>query len=212
MRLLLVALLTLLSVPALAQEPLPVDCPEGYVCLTDEQYADVHDKLEEFAVIEEGTPTITFSEPVVITTDERYRVYSNGTGAQLIPGLLTWGTLSAELELGVDVDVRRKEPPQGGFRARPKLQLSWLVLESPHIVEDPMRLFDLGVSLDFLYFRKFNVNAYVGARSFGAGVGFDVFRNSGIEIDARWTWPFKLGEAEITPPVFTPSLGWYFAF
>ena len=220
MRLLLAALLSLsISAPAFAQddppEPEPVEevvaCPEGFVCLTEEQYAAVHSKLTELAEIEEGTPTITFGAPVVVTTDERNRVFSNGTGEQLIPGTLVWGPMTADLELGVELDVRRKEPPQGGFRARPKFSTSWLILESPHIVEDPMQLFDVGITLDFLYYRRFNVGVYVGARSFGAGIGFDTFKNSGVLIDARWTWPFGT-DGVVTPPAFTPALGWYFAF
>jgi hypothetical protein len=205
--------LCLAGAPAYAQDPEPtpeaaesiVGCPEGYTCLPDAQYATVYAKLEELAQIEEGVPTVSFEAPLVVVTDDQGRVFSNSTGDQLIPGTVEWGHMSADLKLVVDVDVRQKETPQAGFRARPKA--SFGVIPLAFRIEDPAQMVDVGLGLDFLYFRKYNLNAYLGSRSFGVDVGFDVFQNSGVMAGAHWTWP-----SAGTPPAITPGVYWYFAF
>lgn len=183
---------------------LSVECPEGYTCLSNEQYAEVYSKIEEYADLEESIPTITFDGQITILTDSKGRVLSDTTGTRPIPGDMSWGVLSADLELLVDVDVRRAEEPVGGFRLRPKFTTSWLIFESYQILEDPMRMLDIGVALDFLYYRRWNLNVSGGVRSFGGGIGFDLFDNSGVLLDVRW--PFELS------PQPTPAVGWYFTF
>ena len=103
------------------------------------------------------------------------------------------------------MEVHRAEPPNGGFRLRPKLLTSYLILRTD--LNDIMRAVDFGLQVDFLYWRKWNLNAYLGARSVGVDVGFDVFPNSGIAVGAHWAWP--AGD-EFFP--FSPATGWYFAF
>jgi len=199
----MLALLALLAAPASAQ-----DCPEGYTCLPDDQYAEVYRKLQELEAIEEGEPTVEFDGPLVILTDERGRVFTNSTGEdedKLIQGSVEWGHMSADLAMRVEVDVQKKEPPLYGFRLRPKLLTSYLILQTD--LTDPMKAVDFGLDLDFLYWRKWNLSAYVGARSIGVDVGFDVFSNSGISVGAHWVWP---SGDEIFP--FSPAVGWYFAF
>ena len=204
-------ILTLLAI-AFSGDAWALDCPEGYVCLTDSDYAVVHQKLTELAEIESTHPEIAFERPVVLLTDGLGRVFSDSTGTQLIPGELVWGPVSADIEFGVSVDVRKKEEDDLGFRLRPKFSVSWLVLNTPLEILDVdshAQLIGFGLSLDFLHYRKFNLNAYIGSGTFGAGLGFDVFENSGVLLDARWSWPFS---GTNPTPTFTPALGWYFAF
>lgn len=188
-----------------AQDPPPVDCPDGHVCLTDEQYAAVYGKLEELAVIEDTPPTITVDDSVVVIVDRAGRVYTNGTGDQRLSGTLQWGHMGADLELGLDVDVRQREVPDFGVRLRPKTAFGILPLR--FTVSDPAQMVDVGLGLDVLYYRKWNLNAYAGSRSFGVDVGFDVFRNSGVMTGVHWAYPTP--DTTLTP---TPGASWYFGF
>ena len=180
-------------------------CPDGYTCIPDDTYTEIYGKLDQLVAIEEGLPSISFDGPFVLITDEKNRVYSNATGDHVLPGKITWGHMSADVEMVVDVSVRRKEPPLYGFRMRPKMTFGWLPLKIT--IEDPMQSVDVGVDLDFVYWRKWNLSAYLGGRTFGADAGFDIFSNSGVCSGVRWAWPF-----EGYMPAPTPVIGWYFAF
>lgn len=199
----MIPLLAFLLAPAAAQ-----DCPVGYVCLADDIYSQLYDKVQELKAIEEGQPTFEWDGPLIILTDEKGRVFSNSTGEDvdyLLQGSLTWGHVSADLAMSIELDVRKKDPPPYGFRLRPKLLSSYLILRTD--LTDVMKAVDFGLDLDFLYWRKWNLSGYVGARSVGVDVGFDVFSNSGVAVGAHWAWP---SGTEFFP--FTPAVGWYFAF
>lgn len=204
MKYLVLSLTMLLSIPAMAQD---VACPDGYICLSTEDYAQVYEKLQQLEVIEEGQPTITFTDPWVIITDRSGRVYSNGTGDDTpqIRGSVSWGHMSADLVLKPQVSVRRREEPNFGVRLRPKAIGSYLILQTD--LKDPLAAVDAGVDIDFAYAYRFNLSGYIGARSLGGDLGMDVFKNSGVALGAHWTWPSNLALF-----VFSPSIGWYFAF
>jgi hypothetical protein len=194
----------LLATAALAQDPA---CPEGYVCLSEADYAAVYGKIEEMAAIEEGQPTITFTDTLIIITDEEGRVFTNGTGTiqNQLHGTVKWGHMTADIVMEPQVKVSKKEPPKYGFHFRPKAIASYLVLQTD--LDEPLKAVDAGVDLEFAYAYRWNVSGYVGLRSFGADVGMDIFPNSGVAIGAHWTWPSGLDIF-----AFSPSAGWYFAF
>jgi len=197
----------LLATLALAQEP---TCPTDVVCLSVDEYDVVYDKLRELEEIEEGVPTVTFKDPLIILTDRSGRILTNGTGDENtnhIHGTLEWGHMSADLLLKPDVKAQKREEPDFGFRLRPKAVASYLILQTDLTFKDPLQAVDAGLDLDFVYAYRFNLSGYLGARSFGADVGMDVFKNSGVVTGAHWTWPSGTSLLE-----FSPSIGWYFAF
>ena len=195
----------LLATTALAQD---VACPEGYLCLSDEDYAQIYQKLVELKAIEEGAPTVTFTDPLIVITDRSGRVLTNGTwdgSANQIHGKVVWGHMSADLLLKPEVKVQKREEPNFGFRLRPRATASYLILETN--LQDPLKALDAGIDLDFVYAYRLNLSAYLGARSVGLDVGLDVFKNSGVDFGMKWTWP---SATSFFNP--TPSVGWYFAF
>ena len=193
-----------LSALAFAQD---VACPEGYVCLTDDDYAAVYDALERLKAIEEGTPAIVFSDSLIIISDASGRVFTNGTGTieNQLHGTVTWGHMSADIVMEPTVTVSKKEPPKYGFHFRPKALASYLVLQTDF--DDPLKALDAGVDLEFVYAYRWNLSGYIGVRSLGVDAGMDIFKNSGVALGARWTWP---SGTEFF--AFTPAVGWYFAF
>ena len=194
----------LLVAAAYAQDP---PCPEGYTCLPDADYAAVYAKLQELAAIEEGKPEIKFTDGLVIITDKEGRVYTNGTGADehKLHGTLTWGPMTADLEMTPNVVVRKDEPPKWGLHFRPKASASYLILQTD--LTDLTRAIDGGVDLEFVYAYRWNLSGYLGVRSLGVDAGMDIFPNSGVVVGARWTWPSGTSFFD-----FTPAVGWYFAF
>jgi hypothetical protein len=190
----LLFLLLLLIIP----KQLVAQCPENYVCIDKSTYKQIYDKLEILAVIEESQPQMKFKDPIVILTDEKGRIFSNSTGEKPIIGSLEWGSLKTDFQMTIDLNVKRKETPIWGLRFRPKFSGSWILFNT--YTKDAL---DFGCDLDFLYYQKINLNAYVGARSTGLDIGYDVFTNSGILIGFKWIW---------FTSEFSPSVGWYFTF
>jgi len=178
------------------------------VCIDKDTYSRVYDKLLKLNSIEQSLPTFRFSDSIIIFVDKNNRVFSNATGEKQLSGTLELGSMKYDLNLGVTLEVQKKKEPDYGFRLRPKFTASWLVLNTSQISDSPLSLVDLGVDLDVMYFKQLNANAYVGIRSVGVDLGWDIFNNSGVALGIRWEWPSHFGE-ELE---FNPSIGWYFVF
>lgn len=178
------------------------------ICIDKSTYSLVYDKLLKLNAIEQSLPSFRFSDSIIIIVDRDNRIFSNATGEKQLSGTLDLGPLRYDLNLGVTLEVQKKKEPDYGFRFRPKFTASWLLLNTSQILVSPLTLVDLGVDLDVVYFKQLNANVYVGMRSLGVDLGWDVFNNSGVALGIRWEWPSHFGE-ELE---FSPSIGWYFAF
>lgn len=202
------------------------DCPEDKVCLDKDTYFEqVKPLLLKLKYIEENPPEVKV-DGFTIVTDAEGRVFTDGTGDKPIKGTATWkdeetGTdYTVEFESQQDVTIHKKPPkpkPVWGFRLRVKAGLL-LLTALPNWFEEPptdipsalnMGLdgFDLALIAEPLFLYDFNVQAYVGLRSIGAGLGWDITKNFGIMGGVSTLYvglPLN--------PTISPFMGLYFSF
>ncbi len=123
------------------------------------------------------TPTFTM-DPVTIVIDKEGRVY--GSGSQPVPWRLTmkWCGDEAQALGNIKLIAAVRQEAQWGFRFRTKASMGVLGVEA--FKRDPWTgAVDVGVLLEPFFYHAFNLNAAVGIKSVGAGVGIDVTRNFG---------------------------------
>lgn len=120
-------------------------------------------------------------DPIELVVDKDGRVYYSGDEPFPYTAKLTWCGVEAEFEGKLNVVTAIREEPWWGFRFRPKAYLGYLplvALESQKGLDG----IDAGLMVDFFYLKWFNVNAAVGFRSVGAGVGVDITKNFGAYV------------------------------
>tara|TARA_B100000745_G_scaffold291970_2_gene232375 strand:- start:3517 stop:4089 length:573 start_codon:yes stop_codon:yes gene_type:complete len=174
------------------------------VCIPDDTYQLIEQKLEELEVIETSPPQVDIHDAFTIVVDTDGRTYLNGSEEQPLSGTVSWGHVQSDIELSVVSEVYQTTPKTWGLRYRPKAHISLLPLN----MRDPYYVYDLGYSADVFHIRDFNLNVSVGVRGSGIGIGYDVFPNSGVLVGARYVYPWS----NQTPFQVQPSVGWYFAF
>jgi hypothetical protein len=120
-------------------------------------------------------------DPIQIVVDKQGRIFSSGADPKPYSLKMAWCDITVKAEGRVEVVTAMKKPPIWGFRFRPKAYMGLLPLESFH---EGLRGFsdltDAGFMIDFLYYDWANLNAAVGYRSVGGGVGLDLTENFGL--------------------------------
>ena len=173
----------------------------GGVFFTSEELGVIRQlALEKQCLITEK-PVVTL-DPVTIVTDKEGRVYYSGDKPRPYTVKLDWCNYQVEAKGKLNVTVLRDTPPNAGFRFRLKFYGAFLFLDA---VERPSAAegADLGLQLDFLYWRNLNLNVNVGFRSVGASVGYDLTRNFGVFGGASLSfWTLRPN----------PVVGLYFSF
>jgi hypothetical protein len=132
-------------------------------------------------------------DPVNIVIDREGRVYFSGAKPHPYKLRMTWCNYEVEAEGKVKVIAAMREPDTWGFRFRPKAYIGALPFEAFYAdpTLDDLRVHDLidaGAMVDFFYVEWFNVNAAVGFRSLGGGVGFDLTSNFGAYAGYGLSW------------------------
>jgi hypothetical protein len=130
------------------------------------------------------TPPVFALDPITITTDKDGRIFTSGTPYKL---RMTWCSYDVQGVGSVKAQAAILIPPEYGFRFRPKAYLGYLPLEA---LEDKKAGsgIDAGLLIDFLHWKWSNLNAAVGVRSGGLGVGVDITRNFGAYVGYAITW------------------------
>lgn len=171
----LVILLVLLASVLTASSAKAQEC-DG-TCVPDEDMDAIVQILRERKCLNDEKPEFKL-DPVTIVIDQEGRVY--GSGAQPKPYTVTmsWCNLEARAEGKVQLLVAKREPPVWGFRFRPKFQSGFLFVDALKN-KDALSAVDVGLLLEPVYYRQFNLNVAVGFRSLGAGLGFDITKNFG---------------------------------
>ncbi len=160
------------------------DCvPEpGGVCLSAVELEEVKKALLELDSIHKSPAVVTTSDKIVIIHDWKGRVYVNGGETKPLRYKLKIGeTIDRDLVAKVDTQVHyRPKPPDPMFRLRIRAQLGLLLPEMSESFGGQWKDFiDAGIGWDFFHYKMFNVSAYTGVRSAGAGIGLDVTKNFG---------------------------------
>lgn len=157
--------------------------PEGGICLTKEQRAQVTAAIEELDDIKNSKAEVEILEPIIIIRDWEDRVYINGGEKKPIKLKLRIGkTINRDMEMTLPIQVGyREEPPDPMFRLRIRAQAGFLI---PTIFESPIKEhildgMDAGIGWDFFHLDLVNLSVYTGIRSVGGGLGLDLTKNFG---------------------------------
>lgn len=201
----LLALVWALTVPALAwaqqpdpdpgppQEPFGASvCEPPATCVPKEDLDRMVEVLREKQCLISNPPEFEL-DPVSIVIDRDGRVFFSGAEPHPYTLRMKWCSYTIEAKGKVTIIAAMREPPTWGFRFRPKAYISALPFEA--IYSDPelddLRVHDLvdaGAMVDFFYWEWANLNAAVGFRSLGGGIGFDLTSNFGAFAGYGLTW------------------------
>jgi hypothetical protein len=184
-RILLIALLCLLARTAVADDA----CPAGKVCVDKADMPVLLEAAKEKQCLKTTAPTVT-SDPIHVVIDKSGRVYGSGSSPKPFNVHLTWCnyTLDATSQMQIVAGMVAPDPPQTwGFRFRPKATLGalWGEVALGSKLTDSL---DAGLLVEPFFIRWFNINAFVGFRSFGGGLGFDVTSRFGFYVGYSLTW------------------------
>jgi group I intron endonuclease len=124
----------------------------------------------------ENPPEVT-SDPVTIVVDRSGRVFGSGTGAHPLKIHIKWCSYEIEAESQVSLLAAQRVEPDWGFRLRLKPTFGLLVPEAFRSDAEFHKALDGGLLIEPFYVYDANLNVYLGVRSFGLGLGYDITKN-----------------------------------
>lgn len=170
----------------LARFALGAECAPGSTCVPPEDMKVFVKLLQEKKCLQSSKPVFQL-DPITVVTDKDGRTFVSGDKPYPYRLHMTWCDYTADAEGKVTATAARMVPPTYGFRFRPKAYVSYLPLEAIKDEKAGTGI-DAGVLLDFFHWRWANVNAAVGVRSGGLGVGVDITSNFGAYLGYGITW------------------------
>jgi hypothetical protein len=185
--------------PEIEMEPPP--CPAGFTCVSDTDMAVFLPLLAAQKCRTETLPEVT-SDSITIIVDKEGRIYGSGSGPHPYTIHISWCNYDIEAKSDMKLQVGKMVEPEWGFRVRLKATFGLLAREAVDgaKVQDAL---DGGLLLEPFYFHWANVNVYVGVRSLGGGLGFDLTDNFGLYGGYALTWATWRSN---------PFVSFYFAF
>lgn len=171
-----------LSTPAVAQE----GCPVGSTCVPATDLRDMVRSLKELRCLKTEQPTFAL-DSITVITDKDGRVFVSGATPHPYSLRMKWCSFEAVGEGAVNVQAAMRQEPDHGFRFRAKAMVGVLGVEA--FKRDPWtQAVDVGVAVEPYFYKIWNFSAFVGLRSIGGGVGFDLTRNFGLQVGYAATW------------------------
>lgn len=167
----------------------PEVCPGG-VCVATEDLQKMLEVLKEKRCLQTEEPTFNL-DPIQLVVDRSGRVFYSGAKPHPYTLRMNWCNYHIEAQGNVDVAASMLEDSIWGFRFRPKAYISALPLEALYDLSRELRVNDLvdaGLMVDFFHYDWANLNAGVGFRSLGGGLGFDLTDNFGALVAYGLTW------------------------
>ena len=177
-----VGLLTMLS----PQTAMGADCPEGSTCVPPEDMRVFVKLLEEKNCLQSQTPKFEM-DPLTVTQDKDGRVFLSGSAPIPYTLKLKWCDYEVEAKAKLNVVVARAEEETWGFRFRLKMAPGYLPMTAL-VEKDGYAGLDFGLLAEPFFWEWSNLNAYVGFRSVGAGVGVDLTDTVGLYAGYAVTW------------------------
>lgn len=167
-------------------------CEPPATCVPKEDMDLFVKLLREKKCMQEQEPTFDL-DSINIVVDRQGRIFYSGAEPHPYTLRMTWCNYEVEGKGKVDIVAAMREPDIWGFRFRPKAYIGALPGEVFYSIPESeslevMDLVDAGVMLDFLYYDWINLNAAVGFRSFGGGLGADLTENFGAYAGYAMTW------------------------
>ena len=173
----------LLTSPVLAQD---APCTGGSTCTPPADLKDMVSALKEQRCLKTTQPQFQL-DPINIIVDKDGRIFVSGAEPRPYTLKMSWCSYGATATGTVNVEAARAVPPTYGFRLRPKATLGFLVPDT--FKQDPWsKGLDGGLLIEPFFFQSLNINAYVGVRSVGGGLGLDVTKNFGVILGGTATW------------------------
>lgn len=179
---LLLALASLLCVRPVAAQ---TSC-EGGVCVGKDDLK-VFVQLARDQKCRQETPPKLTSDPLTIVVDREGRIYGSGSDPHPQKLTLSWCNYTIEATSQTRLIAAERVEPTWGFRFRVKAAIGYLPVEAWY-EKDGGRGIDGGVLLEPFFLRWANLNADMGVRSVGAGVGFDIFKNMSLYVGYAMAW------------------------
>lgn len=178
-----ITLLLALAAPyATAQE-----CQPPATCVPKQDMDVFTTVLREKQCLLKTQPTVQ-ADPITIVTDKEGRVFVSGSDPKPYQLKIHWCTYDIVATGHVNVVAGLREEPLYGFRFRPKAFLGFLFAEALAKDKTAKDGVDAGLLVDFAYWHWLNLNASVGFRSVGAGLGVDITKNFGAYAGYAITW------------------------
>lgn len=162
------------------------ECPAGSTCVPKQDMDTFIALLHEKQCLQNQKPEFTV-DPLTVFVDRDGRIYGAGSDPRPWALRMKWCGYSVEAKGETHIDAAMRKEPESGFRFRVKASMGYLPAEAL-TEKDAGRGLDGGVLIEPVFFHWANLNAYVGVRSFGGGVGFDVFRNVTLYMGYAMTW------------------------
>jgi len=156
-------------------------------CVPPEDMKQIVEVLKEKKCLQTEKPTFDL-DSVNIVVDRDGRIFYSGAAPHPYKLHMKWCNYDVSAEGKVNVLAAVQEPPSGGFRFRPKAYAGYLIAQPFRKGKKAADGFDAGLMADVLYFHDFNLNVHVGFRSFGGGLGVDIFRSFGGYVGYALTW------------------------
>lgn len=183
--------LLVLMVPSVALAQ-PTECKDPSVCVPPEDLKDMVTALKIQRCLQTEQPQFTLDR-IDIVTDKDGRIFISGDQPRPYTIKMNWCTFEATGTGNVEVYVAKMEPEAWSFHFRPKAYIGALPLEAAYeLPEGQTRkvtdLVDAGAMVDFFHYEWFNLDAAIGFRSVGGGLGADLTENFGIYTGYALTW------------------------
>lgn len=161
------------------------ECTSPSKCVPKEDMDDFVKVLREKRCLQTEKPSFKL-DPITIVVDTDGRIYTSGANPNPYHLQMTWCGYTADGSGDVKVQAAMREPPEWGFRFRPKASLGYLPAEA--LAKSWQDGIEGGVLLEPFFWRSLNLNAQVGFRSVGLGLGMDLTRNFGVYLGYALTW------------------------
>lgn len=179
---------SVLAVSSYAAASEPVACNSPDQCVAKPDLDTFLIVLREKKCLQAEKPKFDL-DPITITVDKEGRVFYSGAAPSPYTVRMAWCGYSAEAKGKVHLTAAMNQPSLWGFRFRPKAYISLLPTEPLQTQGlDFGDIWDAGAMVDFFHYDWLNVNAAVGFRSFGGGLGVDLTQNFGVYAGYANTW------------------------
>jgi len=175
-----------LLIPSVASADNTPMCSETAICVPAEDMETFIALLREKKCMIEQHPEVEL-DPVDVFVDRQGRVYVSGNGPQPYEVHLNWCSYELDILGKVEIQVAQRVEPEWGFRFRMKAAFGYLPMEAV-ATKNGMKGLDGGLLFEPFYLHWVNLNGYVGVRSFGAGLGFDITKNFGAYAGYALAW------------------------
>jgi hypothetical protein len=134
----------------------------------------------------ETAPTFKL-DPITITVDRDGRVYGSGSTPFPYKVNVSWCNYQLEGTGQTSIVSAKRVEPTWGWRFRVKAAPGYLPMTAYSAGDAKLGL-DFGLLVEPFFVQWGNVSAYVGIRSVGGGIGFDLLQNFGIHLGYATTW------------------------